>query len=196
MSLTVKDVLFRLKNQELNLRKPGWHNKGDRGQALERLLGLDNSQKLTDLLDGELKTFKRKQTIALTQLKHCLEEIINNKVNFRNSKLRRKIERVIYVGFHEDTGGFIDYKFVDLNKDLVLASKLYEDFEDISIYIRNQYSENNQLKTFTGRNKLLQIRTKASKTKGYYPPLLYRGFKLKDKYMAFYLTSKFGIEIL
>ena len=35
---------------------PG-RNKGERGQALELILGIPNSSALTDLEDGELKTF-------------------------------------------------------------------------------------------------------------------------------------------
>jgi hypothetical protein len=56
---------------------------------------------------------------------------------------------------------------------------------------------NKELSTITGPNKLLQIRTKASKTKqGYYVPLCYNGKKLKDKNMAFYLCTQFGKTIV
>ena len=138
MSLTIKDVLFKLKNQELNLRKPGWDNKGGRGQILERRLGLTNNQKLTDLIDGELKTFTLKESIAATQLKHCLNEIIIDKVNFNNSLLGKKINRVIYVAWDRE-GNYKGYRLIDLNTDLKYKTMFEEDFEDISLYIKEQY---------------------------------------------------------
>ena len=45
-------------------------NKGSRGQLIELALGIPNSSKLTDLVDGELKTFTVGESIAVTSLKH------------------------------------------------------------------------------------------------------------------------------
>ena len=49
------------------LEKPG-KNKGERGQAVEKLLGLENGNDLTDVSDGDLKTTTLGQTIFITQL--------------------------------------------------------------------------------------------------------------------------------
>ena len=191
-SLSVNDVLIKLKTANFELKKPGWDNKGGRGQEFERRLGIPPNQKLTDLTDGELKTYTITQTIFTTQLLHCLEEIIEDEINFENSLLGRKLKRVIYVGFNK-SGEFSGYRLIDLDIALNYKNTLKEDFNDISNYIRKQYKDRNELKTKWGRNKLLQIRTKASKNKyGEYTPLIYNGIQLKNKYMAFYLSANFG----
>ena len=55
--LSIKECLKRLLGIDpSSLGKPG-RNKGERGQFLQRLLGVENSSDLNDLVDGELKTF-------------------------------------------------------------------------------------------------------------------------------------------
>ena len=74
--------------------------------------------------------------------------------------------------------------------------KLSEDYNYICAEIRRRYDNNEELTTINGKHKLLQIRTKASKTKlGNYVPLEYNGKRLKDKAMAFYLTRTFEQSI-
>ena len=80
----------------------------------------------------------------------------------------------------------------------LIFDQLSEDWDYVSECVRSSYNNGEQLKTFNGPrdkngvNKLLQIRTKASKNKeGKYTPLVYNGQQLKNKYMAFYLTRKF-----
>ena len=59
--------------------------------------------------------------------------------------------------------------------------------------ILNDIKERKELKTITGRNKILQIRTSGSKkSDGTYTPLKYNGHQLKDKYMRFYITGKYA----
>jgi len=52
------------------------------------------------------------------------------------------------------------------------------------------FKDKDELHTINGPNKLLQIRTKASKVKGSYTPLIFRGHQLKNKYMAKNKTSR------
>ena len=175
--------------------KPG-KNKGARGQLLETALGVANSSDLKDLVDGEIKTFTKGESIAATQLKHCLPEIIENAVSFEYSKLGQKLSQTIYVGFSRKN----DYLgCVVLNEETHPEhyQELKEDYEFICDKIRLAFNTETELNTITGPNGLLQIRTKASKTKsGSYVPLRFAGVTLKDKGMAFYLCSKFGKEVL
>ena len=55
-----------------------------------------------------------------------------------------------------------------------------------------------ELFTINGPNKLLQIRTKASKNPktGLYAPLMFKGKMLKNKNMAFYMCANFGKSLL
>ena len=158
-------------------------------------MGVPNSSNLTDLTDGEIKTFTVGESIAVTQLKHCLTEIIEDGVSFKDSKLGQKMKQTIYVGFTRDN----DYVGTEiLNEETHEAhyQELEEDFNYICDAIRNTFDNDETLSTITGPNNLLQIRTKASKTNGKYVPLMFAGHQLKDKGMAFYLTGAFGKGLL
>jgi len=170
--------------------KPG-KNKGARGQLLEIVLGVPNSSDLKDLEDGEIKTFTVGESIAATQLKHCLSEIIEDSVSFDDSKVGQKLKQTVYVGFTREN----DYVgSVVLNEETHPEhyQELREDYEFICEQIRRAFDIESELNTITGPNGLLQIRTKASKTNGRYVPLRFAGVTLKDKGMAFYLCGSFG----
>ena len=93
--LSTKDVERKLNSFDYKkLEKPG-KNKGDRGQLLENALGIKNSSDLVDLIDGELKTFTVGESIAVTQIKHCLDEIIESSVSYKNSKIGKKLTQTI-----------------------------------------------------------------------------------------------------
>ena len=195
MTLSTIQVAAKLKTTDFTaFDKPGT-NKGGRGQLLELALGVPNSSNLTDLTDGEIKTFTVGESIAVTQLKHCLTEIIEDGVSFKDSKLGQKMKQTIYVGFTRDN----DYVGTEiLNEETHEAhyQELEEDFNFICDAIRNTFDNDETLSTITGPNNLLQIRTKASKTNGKYVPLMFAGHQLKDKGMAFYLTGAFGKGLL
>ena len=177
------------------LPKPS-KNKGRRGQLLEEALGISNGNSLTDLSDGELKTFTIGEPIAVTSLGHCLPEIIDKSLAFRESKLFAKLKQVICVGYNRD-GNFSNWKTVNESTFGEYYRKFAEDYDFISGKIRTEYENRRELHTITGPNKLLQIRTKASKKKdGSYTPLDYNGVYLKNKYMSFFLLAKFGKEVL
>jgi hypothetical protein len=55
---------------------------------------------------------------------------------------------------------------------------------------------NQSLHTISGPNKIMQIRTKASKGKNGYSPLCYNGVELKNKSMAFYFLSKYVKDVI
>ena len=171
-------------------------NKGSRGQLIEKALGLPNSSKLTDLVDGEIKSYTVGQTIAVTQVKHCLPDIIDGTVEFEDSKVGQKLAQTIYVAFTKNND-YVGTKLVNAELDPQHYQELAEDYGYIAAQIKAAYATGSALHTITGPNNLLQIRTKASKnTAGEYTPLCYNGVELKDKYMAFYLLADFGKQVI
>jgi DNA mismatch repair protein MutH len=174
--------------------KPG-KNKGSRGQLIETALGIPNSSNLKDLVDGELKTFTVGESIAVTQLKHCLSEILEDSVSFADSKVGEKLSQTIYVGFTR-SNDYVGTEVLNPETHPEHYQELAEDYNHICDTIRAKFNAGEQLSTITGPNGLLQIRTKASKTNGAYVPFTFAGCTLKDKGMAFYLCGKFGKEVL
>ena len=196
MKLSTNQVYAKLKTTDFSVfDKPG-RNKGSRGQLLETALGIPNTSKLKDLVDGELKSFTVGESIAVTSLKHCLPDIIDGIVEFEDSKVGQKLAQTIYVAFTRDND-YVGTKVVNEELDQQHYQELAEDYGYIAAQIKAAYATGSELHTITGPNKLLQIRTKASKDKyGKYTPLCYNGVELKDKYMAFYLLADFGKQVI
>ena len=195
MTLTLKEVKENLTTVDFSkLPKPG-RNKGDRGQLLELALGIDNSSNLTDMVDGELKSFTQGESIAVTQLKHVLPQIFAN-IPFYRTKLGIKTQQTLFVGFDRDNN-LIGSTTLTPESDPTHFEQLEQDFLDICDRILAAFYDKKELHTVTGRNGLLQIRTKDSKDKkGNYHPIIWKGQKLSNKGFAFYLTGKFGRELL
>ena len=173
---------------------PG-RNKGGRGLWVEEQLGMVQSSHLNDFDDGELKAFKEGQTIAVTMLQHCLDEIFDRSVSYSESNVGKKLYNVLFVKFAK-TGEFVKSLVSNSQIHRELHYKLSEDYNYICEKIRERYNNNQELNTINGPHKLLQIRTKANKNRlGKYVPLEYNGKRLKDKAMAFYLTRTFEQSI-
>ena len=173
---------------------PG-RNKGGRGLWVEEQLGMKQSSQLNDFEDGDLKAFKEGQTIAVTMVQHCLNEILDRGVSYSESNVGKKLYNVLFVKFAK-TGEFVKSLVTNSQIHRELHYKLSEDYNYICAEIRRRYDNNEELTTINGKHKLLQIRTKASKTRlGNYVPLEYNGKRLKDKAMAFYLTRTFEQSI-
>ena len=186
MTLTLTETQNRLQKTNFEALPKPRKNKGVRGQLLELALGIPNSSKLTDLVDGELKSYTKGESVAVTQLRHTLTEVFNN-TPFNKSKLGIKISRTLYVAFDRNNN------FLGTATHTKTNPLIEEDYNDICDFIRNTKT----LKTFTGRNGILQIRTKDSKDKkGNYHPIYYNGELLSNKSYAFYLCGKFGRELL
>ena len=195
MTLTLNEVKENLTKVDFTkLPKPKKTNKGKRGQLLELALGIANTSKLTDCVDGELKSFTQGESIAVTQLKHILPQIFANIPIYR-TKLGIKTQQTLFVGFDRDNN-FIGSTTLTPESDPKHFEQLEEDFHDICDAILDAYYDKKELHTVTGRNGLLQIRTKDSKYKGKYHPIIWKGQQLSDKGFAFYLTGKFGRELL
>ena len=195
MTLTLNEVKENLTKVDFTkLPKPKKTNKGKRGQLLELALGIANTSKLTDCVDGELKSFTQGESIAVTQLKHILPQIFANIPIYR-TKLGIKTQQTLFVGFDRDNN-FIGSTTLTPESDPKHFEELEQDFHDICDAILGAYYDKKELHTVTGRNGLLQIRTKDSKYKGKYHPIIWKGQQLSDKGFAFYLTGKFGRELL
>lgn len=195
MKLTTLQVAAKLKTTDFAAFDKPATNKGARGQLLEQALGVPNSSDLTDLADGEIKTFTVGESIAVTQLKHCLSEIIEEEVDFDSSKVGAKLKQTIYVGFTRGND-YVGTEVLNEETHPEHYQELREDFAYISDQIRDSFHNDLELSTFTGPHGLLQIRTKATKTNGRYTPLSFAGTQLKDKGMAFYLCGKFGRNVM
>ena len=173
---------------------PG-RNKGGRGQWVEKQLGLDLGSELLDFDDGEGKTFKEGEPIAVTMLQHCFDEVFDRSISFSESKVGKKLKNVLFVKFAK-SGKFVKSLVSNADKYKQLYYDLSTDYNYICEKIRERYNNNQELNTINGPNKLLQIRTKANKNRlGKYVPLEYNGKRVKDKAMAFYLTRTFEQSI-
>ena len=95
--LTLKEVKSNLTTVDFSkLPKPTKKNKGYRGQLLELAVGIENRSNLCDMVDGELKSFTRGQSIAVTQLNHALPEIEKN-VPFKDTVVGKKLDNTLYL---------------------------------------------------------------------------------------------------
>jgi len=190
MTLTLSEVTTNLTNVDFSkLPKPS-RNKGSRGQLLELALGIPNSSKLTDLVDGELKSYTKGESIAVTQLRHALPEVMN-KTPFNKSKLGIKIARTLYVAFDRDNN------FLGTATHTETDKLLEGDYQYICEIIRHKIGMGQPLSTITGLNGVLQIRTKDSKDRhGNYHPIKWEGKEISNKGYAFYLTSKYAKNIV
>ena len=186
MTLTLTETQNRLQKTNFEALPKPRKNKGVRGQLLELALGIPNSSKLTDLVDGELKSFTKGESVAVTQLRHTLTEVFN-KTPFNQSKLGIKISRTLYVAFDRNNN------FLGTATHTKTNPLIEQDYNDICDFIRNTKT----LKTFTGRNGILQIRTKDSKDRnGNYHPITWKGQQISDKGFAFYLTGRYATSIV
>ena len=181
MTLTLRETENRIKTTNFDSLPKPRKNKGVRGQLLELALGIPNSSKLTDLVDGEVKSFTKGESVAVTQLRHTLTEVFN-KTPFNQYKLGIKISRTLYVAFDRNNNFLGTATHTKTNK------LIESDYYDICDYIRNAKT----LHTFTGRNGILQIRTKDSKDRnGNYHPITWEGRQISNKGFAFYLTGRY-----
>ena len=190
MTLTLTETQQRLQKTNFEALPKPRKNKGVRGQLLELALGIPNSSKLTDLVDGELKSYTKGESVAVTQLRHTLPEIFNN-TPFNKSKLGIKISRTLYVAFDRNNN------FLGTATHTETDKLIEGDYQYICEIIRHRVANGLPLTTITGLNGVLQIRTKDSKDKnGNYHPIIWKGQQLANKGFAFYLTGKFGRNLL
>ena len=191
MTLTLRETENRIKTTNFDSLPKPRKNKGVRGQLLELALGIPNSSKLTDLVDGELKSFTKGESIAVTQLKHTLPQIFD-KTPFPQTKIGIKLQQTLYVGFDRQNN-FLGTTTLTPDSNPKHYELLQNDYDFIANRIRQSFYNKSELNTINGLNGLLQIRTKDSKP---YHPIYYKTQMLKNKGMAFYLTGRFAKSII
>ena len=185
MTLTLRETQNRLQTTNFEALPKPRKNKGVRGQLLEIALGIPNSSKLTDLVDGELKSYTKGESVAVTQLRHTLPEIFNN-TPFNKSKLGIKISRTLYVAFDRNN------KFLGTATHTETNKLIEGDYQYICEIIRHRVANGLPLTTITGLNGVLQIRTKDSKDRhGNYHPIIWEGKEISNRGYAFYLTGRY-----
>ena len=195
MTLTLSEVQFNLTQVDFTTLPKPRKNKGVRGQLLELALGIPNSSKLTDMVDGELKSFTKGESIAVTQLKHTLPQIFN-KTPFSQTKIGIKLQQTLYVGFDRQNN-FLGTTTLTPDTAPEHYELLQNDYDFIANRIRESFYNKSELHTFNGLNGLLQIRTKDSKDRnGNYHPIYWKGQKMTNKGFAFYLTGKYAKSII
>lgn len=187
--LCVDDVMNKLDSFDwLHFNAHPDKNKGKRGQAIEIALGLSNNSSLLDLSDGEIKSFTKGESIAVTQLNHCFPDIVQQ-IPFQQSKIGQKIKNTIYIAFDKNNH-YITHK------NQFSCFLIEQDYIHISQLIWRAIQNGTKIGTINGPNGFLQIRTKASKKKdGTYAPLVYDNNELNNKGMAFYLKADYGRKI-
>ena len=78
-------------------------NKGGVGQFIEKLIGLENTNALTDFSDGELKTNKADadgaplETMFISQISSNFDQLISDQISFEDSWIYQKIKNLLYV---------------------------------------------------------------------------------------------------
>ena len=195
MTLTLSEVQFNLTQVDFTTLPKPRKNKGVRGQLLELALGIPNSSNLTDMVDGELKSFTKGESIAVTQLKHTLPQIFN-KTPFSQTKIGIKLQQTLYVGFDRQNN-FLGTTTLTPDTAPEHYELLQNDYDFIANRIRESFYNKSELHTFNGLNGLLQIRTKDSKDRnGNYHPIYWKGQKMTNKGFAFYLTGKYAKSII
>ena len=195
MTLTLSEVQFNLTKVDFTTLPKPRKNKGVRGQLLELALGIPNSSKLTDMVDGELKSFTKGESIAVTQLKHTLPQIFD-KTPFPQTKIGIKLQQTLYVGFDRQNN-FLGTTTLTPDTNPKHYELLQNDYDFIANRIRQSFYNKSELHTTNGLNGLLQIRTKDSKDRnGNYHPIYWKGQKMTNKGFAFYLTGKYAKSII
>ena len=187
-------------------------NKGKVGQLVEKFLGISPGNRNLDFVDGELKTFKckakckvnfievdgteeeescisPKETLAITQIStNNIADYLS--LDFEETGLYKKIQRILFVPVNkearEEEWYIPSVKLVATTQEY--RKKIKEDFE----YIISEIKRMDKIKTITGPNKYLQIRSKDSQP---YKPIFFNGKQLSNKNYAFYFKKEFIQEI-
>lgn len=166
-------------------------NKGLAGILLERLIGLNQKNNLTDFIDGELKTNKVNkdakplETLCIGKIS-CEAQAISQGLEFEQSRLFKKLEHLLYVPVVKESLDPLEWYFLspsitNLRKNKKLYNLIRNDFYLISKSIQNNLKVGKSISPCQG--ELIQIRTKDSKP---YSPISINGVEVSDKNYAFY----------
>ncbi|NLK43059.1 MAG: DNA mismatch repair protein MutH [Tissierellia bacterium] len=179
--------------------------KGRSGQLLELLLGLENSSKLLDFENGELKTNKCDrlgkplETMFIMQISSIIDELLAKKP-FYETPLFKKINNLLYVPIckeGEPKDWFIlPYAHVNLldNKFKELRIQIEKDYYNICEQLNKHIKSSEEGYIHTSNGEYIQIRSKDSKP---YSPIYSKIYNktVSNKNHAFYFKKSFMIYI-
>lgn len=166
------------------------NNKGGSGNLLEEMIGIGQSSDPIDLTDGEIKSFKKGQTIAISMIRTHIHEVIEG-WDFKDSWIYNKIKQTIFVPRWEDKNNKNKTFFVEAylwnektySEDFL---KVEEDWNYICEEVNDWYWNGKLMSTVNGPNEFIQIRTKGGSKEG---PIYYKGVKVSEKPRAFYFKN-------
>ena len=174
--------------------------KGNTGKLLEKIIGLAAGNTLRDFENGELKTNKcdasgkSLETMFISQISSRFDELLDTKLNFEDSWIYKKIERLLYVPVVKDSKDpndwfFSDCIFLDIASDEKLFEQLKDDFNTIKAKISKDVNLGDKF-IHTSNGKFIQIRTKDAKP---YNPIYSTTLKrnVSNKNFAFYFKKDF-----
>ena len=180
-------------------------NKGKAGQALEIILGLQNTPNPLDFEDGELKTNKcdrygnPKETVFIAQILSVIDELIEKR-RFEDTHLFEKISNILYVPVCKEGEP----------KDWMFLHPVHVDTKDtrflplVRIWERDYYSICDQLKRhietsadgFIHTSNGLHIQVRSKDSKPYHPIFSIKyGRFVSNKNHAFYFQKQFVTDI-
>ena len=165
-------------------------NKGGSGILLETMIGIGQSSDPIDLIDGEIKTFKKGQTIAISMIRSHIHELAEG-YSFKESWVYNKIKQIIFVPRWEDKNDknktFFTNHFLWNEKTYAEDFlKIEEDWNYICEEVNKCYRTGKLMHTINGPNKFIQIRTKGGSEEG---PIYYNDVKISEKPRAFYFMN-------
>ena len=180
-------------------------NKGKAGQALEIVLGLQNTPNPLDFEDGELKTNKcdahgnPKETVFISQILSVIDDMFRQKP-FEETHLFHKISNILYVPVCKD-GNPRDWMFlepihIDLSEPRFAELKRIwrDDYYSICQQLKRHVETSPDGFIHTSNGRHIQIRSKDSQP--YHPiySTVYGRF-VSNKNHAFYFQKQFVYDI-
>ena len=178
-------------------------NKGEVGQFIKKLIGLKNTNALTDFADGELKSNKADkdgaplETMFISQISSNFDQLISDQISFEDSWIYQKIKNLLYVpickvGNDPDQWYIQSAYHVQINEGGELFRQLADDFTQIKSQLLSDInSENGYIHTSSG--VFIQIRSKDSKP---YSPIFSAQYdQISNKNHAFYFKKEFMREV-
>ena len=166
------------------------NNKGGSGNLLETVIGIGQGSDPIDLTDGEIKAFKKGQTIAISMIRTHIHELVEG-YSFKGSWIYNKIKQTVFVPRWEDKNNKNKTFFTEpyLWNEKTYAEdflKVEEDWNYICEEVSKCYWTGKLMHTINGPNKFIQIRTKGGSEDG---PIYYNDVKISEKPRAFYFMN-------
>ena len=180
-------------------------NKGGFGQLIEKYIGLDNTSKHIDFIDGDLKTNKTNpigipmETIFITQIKSIIDEMLLSKKTTYQNRIFKKIKNLLYVGVcKEPRNNIQNWKITNVilinqKTSPLFYQQIEKDYFTICSKLKRHVNNTGMIHTSNG--EYMQVRTKDSKP---YKPIYSENLKtnISNKNFALYLMPRKFMKIL